>query len=50
MNFAFSNVFAVSLGIALYTLQGIMSQQRFKALLLGSALHLGIMFFLSYRS
>lgn len=50
MNFAFSNVFAVSLGVALYTLKGIMSQQRFNALLLGSALHVGIMVFLSYRS
>ena len=50
MNFAFSNVFAVSLGVALYTLKGIMSQQRFNALLLGSALHLGILVFLSYRS
>lgn len=50
MTFTFSNIFAVSLGVALYTLKGIMSQQRFNALLLGSALHLGITVFLSYRS
>lgn len=50
MNFAFSNFFAVSLGVILYITQGIMSQQRFNALILGSCIHLGVMFFLSHRS
>lgn len=47
LNFAFSNIFAISLGVLLYSWAGVMSQQRLNSLLLGSALEVAIMVYLS---
>ena len=47
LNFAFSNIFAISLGVLLYSWAEVMSQQRLNSLLLGSALEVAIMVYLS---
>ena len=49
-NFAASNLISVGFGTAVYILAGIMSQQRFNALLMGSLCHICIMVFFSLRS
>ena len=47
LNFAFSSIFAVSLGVLLYSWAGVMSQQRLKSLISGAVLEVIIMVYLS---
>ena len=49
-NFAVSNIFSISLGSAIYSALGMMSQQRLNALILGSVCQITLMVFLSLRN